>query len=274
MLNSIRSLETKAYREMPDIDHGLPIFARGRLTVTKGEPDALADVFNATHVYFTPYIGCYGFPEISLDITTLAASTMHDFFYTTDHTLSAVAWAGANVRATALVRYQGYLRLSTDYTKIFLGSGFIDAGQRIQDALAFRYLGNYYNGIQKSLYVFEGTSHTYNGAFRLWNNSIVNNQLNFIVCQPNGQNALFGFQASLKAGADASYARITYYLDGVRYNAPFINFQNRNVQIIETGRMSVTSAIGTGFHYTNCYEDSNHASSTFDDLFLQAQLMF
>ena len=273
MLNSILSLEKSAYREMPDIDHGLPIFARGRLTVTKGEPDALADVFNAPLVYFTPYIGCYGFPEISLDITTLAASTMHDFFYSIDHTLSAVAWAGANVRATALVRYQGYLRLSTDYTKIFLGSGFIDAGQRIQDALAFRYLSNYYNGIAKSLYVTELTNHVYNGAARLWNNSIVNNQVNFVVCQPNGAVVELGHMSEIRAGADASVALTRQYLDGAVIAAPAIEIRNFNNQYIQSGQYFPVSTT-TGFHYSNLYEQGNHAASTFNKMLMSGMALF
>ena len=39
MLNKVVNLERDRTREMPDIGHDLPIFARGRLTLEPGEPD-------------------------------------------------------------------------------------------------------------------------------------------------------------------------------------------------------------------------------------------
>ena len=267
MLRKVVDLERDKLREMPDIGHDLPIFARGRLTLEPGEPDFFGVPAKVTTLHFSPYVGCYEFDEIDLPLGGYAANTNFDIFYK-NHVLSSEAWTNATTRNVAIARVQGYLSHATDDQKRFVGTirttGVI--GNCAWSATQ-RFVSNYNNRIRVSLFCAETTSHAYNGADRLWNNSTANNQLEYVVCQPNGQGGIgAGFNAVMYPAADGDYGRVRLYRDGALYITPTITVINRNEQVIQPGPHHNIQFEPTGYHYWNAYEDSNAAGTTFDDL--------
>ena len=174
MLSQIKELERNILRARPDIGHDLPIFARGRLTLTKEEPVTTADVSGAATLYFTPYLGCYDFDEVSLALGGFAANTNQDIFLENLVTLSATQWTNITTRATALVREQGYLGKTGDLGKRFIGTININpTGGQVEDTLIYRGVWNNYNQVFRAFHVDETTGHVYNGAIRRWNNTDV-----------------------------------------------------------------------------------------------------
>ena len=261
MLNKVVDLERDKLREMPDIGHDLPIFARGRLTLEPGEPDYFGVPAKVTTLHFSPYVGCYEFDEIDMPLGGYAINTNFDIFYK-NHVLYSEAWATSTIRNVAIARVQGYLSHAADDQKRFVGTirttGVVG---NTEDSVTKRFVSNYYNRIWKPLEVEDATNHSYNGAFRLWNNAAASNLLEWVVCQPNGAEQTAYIASLLRAGADASYASITLYVDGVRYPM-FCNVRNFNVEYLEAGNSRpIYSA--TGYHYSNLYEYSDHANSTF-----------
>ena len=261
MLNKVVDLERDKLREMPDIGHDLPIFARGRLTLEPGEPDFFGVPAKVTILHFSPYVGCYEFTEIDLPLGGYAANTNFDIFYK-NHVLYSEAWATSTIRNVAIARVQGYLSHAADDQKRFVGTirttGVIG---NTEDSVTKRFVSNYYNRIWKPLELEETTSHTYNGAYRLWNNSDASNLLGWLVCQPNGAEQTAHTSSLLKAGADGSYAGTALYVDGVIYPL-FCGARNFNDQYINDGDSKpIYSA--TGYHYSNLYEISDHADSRF-----------
>jgi len=266
MLRKVVDLERDKLREMPDIGHDLPIFARGRLTLEPGEPDYFGVPAKVTTLHFSPYVGCYEFTEIDLPLGGYAADTNFDIFYK-NHILYSEAWATATIRNVAIARVQGYLSHATDDQKRFVGTiRTTDAIGNTADSVTQRFVSNYYNRIPKWMYAEENTSHTYNGAARLWNNSVVNNSMGLLVCQPNGISIQANLSANLIAIDNAAnYARIALYMDGVAVTLPSLIALTRN------GFESTTSKnnaiyVPTGYHYFECYEVGNDNASTFDDL--------
>lgn len=260
MLRQLESLQKYQLREMPDIGHDLPIFARGRLTLESGVPISITDSAAAVQiVYFTPYnLGCYEFDEISIDLTAEADDTNYDIFYE-DHFLYSEAWAGANVRNVALAKYQGYWSLSTDLRKRYLGT--VRKGTaELLDRIVYRYVWNNFNRVQRELYQQEKTNHAYNGAYRLWNNSTASNQLHFVVGLIEDY-MIGSVEPLIRAGADASFAAVTAYLNGAQVRA--FSVSNFNVQYIRAG-MPYASLPALGQNLLNVYESGNHANSTFD----------
>jgi len=265
MLNKVVDLERDKLREMPDIGHDLPIFARGRLTLEPGEPDYFGVPAKVTTLHFSPYVGCYEFTEIDLPLGGYAADTNFDIFYK-NHVLYSEAWTNDTTRNVAIARVQGYLSHATDDQKRFVGTiRTTDAVGTCAWSVSQRFVSNYYNRIPAGLWSSESTAHVYNGAFRLWNNSTANNLLEWVHCEPNGQMLAPTISSNLVAGADGNFAQVRPYIDGV-VTAPVINMRNENVQKIKFGLSSTIDVLTTGYHIMSAYEEGNHAASTFDEL--------
>lgn len=95
--------------------------SNGRLTLTSDTPVLSTDVTAAATLFLTPYNGNQvavwdgsnftpvTFTQLSLDIGALAADTVYDIIVSNPAApaLSAVAWATATARATALTRVNG-----------------------------------------------------------------------------------------------------------------------------------------------------------------------
>lgn len=257
--------------------------ADGRITLTTGSPFA-TDVSDAGTIYYTPAIGdrialydgsskwtTFTFTELSVVTSALVASRPHDIFiYNNAGTpaIAALAWTNNTTRSTAVTYQNGILVRSGATNQRLVGTVWVDSGKKVQDLAAFRYVSNLYNAVPKALYVSEATSHNYNGAYRLWNNSNTDNQINWVTCHPSGAFYILFVKAIIKAGADASSAKVWIYLDATGTSPAIANSNFNNQFLTASNSMPVSGA--TGFHYANLYEFGDHASSTFDSMTLGA----
>ncbi len=254
----------------------------GRLTLESGVSVSTAEQVDKTNLYFTPYNGNeislydgaawvrFSFAELTLAVGALTASKPYDIFIYDNAgtlTLSATEWTNASTRATALTTQDG-VPVKTGATGYrYLGTIYIDAGQKCQDTLLKGYVWNYYNRVLRRFFMQEATSHTYNGAARLWNNSEVNNRLDIVVGYADY--IIINGLARLNAGADASYAFAYFYIDGA-ISGYFSG--NYNIQVV-MGGSGMNIPMTAGYHYINIYEAGNHASSNFIAVFTYASLM-
>jgi len=167
----------------------------GRLTLTTNVPVTTSDVTAATTVYWTPYKGSYvaiyngtqwltyQFSQLSLALT--GTTNCIDIFVSISGgvpVLSLLAWTNSTTRATALVLQNGVYVLSGTSTKRYLGTIYMNGSSQTSDAVAGRYVWNYYNRIYRPMrivYVNGGwvvPATAYRQA-----NSTSTNQLNFVV---------------------------------------------------------------------------------------------
>lgn len=151
-----------------------------RLTVLSGTALPTTDQANATTLYFAPYISGtialydgvgwkrYSSTQVSLALSGLSSNTNYDVFV--NHTgsalaLSLVAWAGATSRATSLATQNGVFVQSGDATKRYVGTIRMTSATQTQDTAAQRFIWNFYNRIDRHLYIEDTTaSWTYNSA--------------------------------------------------------------------------------------------------------------
>jgi len=137
-----------------------------RLTLTTGVPVTSTDVLAASTIYLTPYVGneislydgtswvTRTSAEISIALSGLTASRPYDIFCYDNAgvpTLELLSWTSAAVRATALVRQDGFLVKSGDTTRRYLGSAYILTATTTEDSARRRLLFNYYNRARKLL---------------------------------------------------------------------------------------------------------------------------
>lgn len=169
-----------------------------RLSLTSGTPVTTADVLAATSIFVNPYkgnrIALYdginwnlraqsGVTAIPVPATT---STMYDVFCydsVTIPTYETLAWTNDTTRATALTTQDGILVKSGDATRRYIGSfRTTTVSGQTEDSGAKRYLWNYYNRVQRSVFRFEATaSWTYNTATIRQANGSAANQVDVVV---------------------------------------------------------------------------------------------
>lgn len=136
----------------------------GRLTLTSGVPITTSDVTAATTLFYTPYKGntvqiyngtywnTYGFTEISLSISAFAGNNCFNIFIYNNSgtlTLTDIAWTNHSTRATSLTLQNGQYVSSSNSGYLYLGTIYTSNGGQTQDAVAGRYLWNYYNRIHR-----------------------------------------------------------------------------------------------------------------------------
>jgi hypothetical protein len=118
------------------------------------------------------------------------------------------------VRATALVYQDGVLCKTGALTRRYIGTFYTSATTTTEDSVAFRYLWNYNNRVQRRGFIGSTNSHGYNGGFRQWDANAAN-QLNFvcgyaedaIAVKINGQmNATNSVQGHLGLNLDSTSA--------------------------------------------------------------------
>lgn len=141
-----------------------PIQTGGRLTLEAGVPVMAGDVVSPV-LYYTPYSGdtfsvydpdqslwvARRFSELSLDISGLAANTVHDIFisYTSDSwLLTPVAWANDRARAVELSRLDGVAVSGSDNTHRWLGTFRTNAAGQVEAKKINNCLFNAYNKVQ------------------------------------------------------------------------------------------------------------------------------
>lgn len=260
---------------------GQAYIAQGRLTLESGVPVSTSDQTDKTTLYYTPFNGNFidiydgsawkrhEFTERSLAIGALTASKPHDIFIYDNSgtlTLQAVEWTNATTRATALTTQDGVQVLTGATNKRYLGTIYIDSGQKCQDTTTHRFVWNYYNKYKKLLLAKDSTAHTYNGAIRDWNNSTATQT-----------DAVIGIYDTINFSADAVlYATNTDDLTLARMAVDGLTpagvgvyqLYNRN-----TYQASVSSTalinVSAGYHYFSVREQGADVGSTFDELYIR-----
>ena len=167
-----------------------------RLTLTTATPVTTADVSAAGTIYMTPYtsqvIGLYDGSNWQLISTAqmsvaAASGTNQVFDIFLDYNggtpqLVTLDWTNDTTRATALVYQNGVLCKTGDLQQRYLGTARTKTGSQVSDTIAFRHLWNYYNRIDKDMYVEEpANSWTYTTATIRQANANAANQLDFVI---------------------------------------------------------------------------------------------
>ena len=146
---------------------------QGRLTLESGVAISTVEQIDKTNVYFTPYNGNFldlydgtkwvrhTFTELTLAVGAFTASKPNDIFIYNNAgtlTLSATEWTNATTRATALTTQDG-VPVKTGATGYrYLGTIYIDAGQKCHVTTSKCFIKNYYNRVNKKLIAIETTN--------------------------------------------------------------------------------------------------------------------
>ena len=140
-----------------------PIQTGGRLTLQSNVPVMVGDGVSSV-LYYTPYSGdtfsvydpdqslwvARRFPELSMNVSGLAANTVHDIFlgYSSDNwVLSSSAWTNDKTRATQLERLDGVAVSEADNTQRFIGTIRTNGSGQIENKKINRCVWNAYNQV-------------------------------------------------------------------------------------------------------------------------------
>lgn len=167
-----------------------------RLSLASGVPVTTTDTTSST-IYCVPYLG----NNIALNIGSnnwintqpgqlsiaipAVTNTMYDVFMyynSGSPALHLEAWTNTTTRAIALAYQNGVLVLNGSIQYRYLGSFFVGSSSgQTSDAIAARYLWNYYNRITRNMLATDPTNSWiyFSPAWRQANNN-PNNQLNFV----------------------------------------------------------------------------------------------
>lgn len=174
-----------------------------RLTLTSNTAVTSADVTAAATVYFTPYTGnvislydgsaswsALVSAEVSIALSGLTATMPYDVFvYNNAGTLTIdtlTAWTSPTVRATAITLQNGVYVKNGATTRRYVGTIFTTSTTTTEDTAVRRYVFNYYNQVQRSLFVTEATaSWTYTTATVRRANGSTANQV-AVICGVTG----------------------------------------------------------------------------------------
>jgi len=266
----------------------------GRLTLQSGVPVSTADQSAKTTLYFTPYkgdkIALYDgadwifktFSEISLNISGYTASKPYDIWaYDNSGTvaLDSTIWTDGTNRATALTTQDGIYVKTGDATRRYIGTIYINSsGGQCDDSITKRYVWNYYNRVQKEMFLYDATSHTYaTGSWRSFNNdtSLV---LKFVIGVL--EDALIAHvSGKITCNTDTEDGRIGVGIDSTSsgYSRFFVNL-DINSSINLTAKMGMSQSIlsgltSSGYHYLSILELAATGTCGFEEGDLAATLM-
>lgn len=151
---------------------GITAFVNGfRLSASSSSPVTTSDT-SSTSIYLTPYVSdqialyydgswaLYASSAVSAALST-AAGTVYDVFAYYNGSavaLSLVAWSSTTTRATALGYQDGVLVLSTDSTKLYVGTIYCATADTVNDKASQRHVWNYYNRVGRQLLCEDTTS--------------------------------------------------------------------------------------------------------------------
>ncbi|MCJ7626600.1 MAG: hypothetical protein MUO76_24165 [Anaerolineaceae bacterium] len=254
-----------------------PQVCNGRLSLSTGVPIPETDISSSATVYFMPYLGnrvalyvndygwrMYSFSELTLDISGFAAATNFDIWLYDNEgtlTLAYTAWSNDILRATALVRQDGVLVKSGTPAYRYLGSVRTSGAGVSADTKLKRFIPNYYNRVQRELFIPLSGSHTYTlAAWRKWGN-VDTFRVEFLVGVNEDPISLF-----VSCGCDQSaggYAGVGIGLDsGV---APATNVLNIGTRVGTSEAERISSFVGLcgiGFHYLQLLQYSQAAGTS------------
>jgi hypothetical protein len=194
VLSSTGSAWSSTAPSTPESDLGI---CEGRLTLTSATPVTTADVTGGTTLYWA----LYGGSRVSLytgsawSIETVAelsisvpstTDTVYDAFIDYNGgspALAVTAWSSATGRATSLTTQNGVLVQTGNLDWRYVGSfRTTDSSGECADALAHRFVWNYYHRIDRAMEVLEATNNwAYTVSTIRQANGSTSNQLAFIV---------------------------------------------------------------------------------------------
>lgn len=262
----------------------LPFYpADGRLTLESGIPVSTSNQTAKTTLYYTPYKGdCIAlfdgtqwsivkFSEISIAIPN-TSNQMYDVFCYNNAgtaTLELLAWTNDTTRATAITRQNGVLCKDGALTRRYLGSiRTTGTSGKCEDSAAVRFVWNYYNRITRYASKVDTTSHTYNGAYRYWNNDTAN-KLEFIIGVV--ENIIsWNLSSQQHPAADNKDTIVTISINATPTGAttPFVQNWNIYWTYQGVGSSSIPS-LGYTYYAIGQYSDNN---ATFNAVILIANI--
>lgn len=171
---------------VPDLTTTTPLENGFRLSASSSSPVTTSDT-SSTSINLVPYKSnqialyssgawsLYSSAAISLALSTTAGD-VYDVFASYNGSavvLSTLAWTNTTTRATALGYQDGVLVLSTDSTKLYLGTIYCASANTVNDKAAQRHIWNYYHRVKRRLFCSDTTSSwTYSSTtFRAANNN-------------------------------------------------------------------------------------------------------
>src|SRR6266545_2141871 len=181
----------------------LPLFMGFRLTTESGVPVSTSDRTSQGTLYLEPYstVGAAGIASVYTGLgnqwqhresaaTSLALSgssgDVKDIllgFSGLGFSLSqTAAWTNDTTRADAVTTQNGRLVLSSDKTKLVIGTVKYTGSNVVEDSAAKRFMWNSYNRVLRPLYHFETTdSWTYSTATYRQANASTSNQVEIVL---------------------------------------------------------------------------------------------
>jgi len=149
-------------------------FAGGRLSLTPNTPVTTSDVIEATLIHYTPHLSGLitlfdgvnwrpkFFEEMAIGVPVVADAN-HDVFIelaSPDNLqMSLEEWTNDTTRSTPLVRQNGFLVLSGDTTKRYVGTFRTTSEEgETEDSETKRFVWNYYNRVARKLLKVEATA--------------------------------------------------------------------------------------------------------------------
>jgi hypothetical protein len=191
-----------------------------RLTLTTGVPVTTSDVTAAGTLRYTPFKSCRVvsvvssvladacITEISLSLTLTSGKNYDVFVSCTNATTCALAlsaaWTNDTTRADALATETlcGCIVLSSDHTKLFVGTIRASGTNTTEDSAANRLVYNAYNQVRRSLFFEETTGYTYSSATMRQMRGQAANQVTVLV---GAVGSLINFTVSATISATGDY---------------------------------------------------------------------
>ena len=250
----------------------------GRITLTSNTPVTSADVTAATTIYYTPYKGLdndiysgavwtrFQLAQLSLAIPATTV-TMYDLFLDYNAgtpALAAVAWTNDTTRATALAYQDGVLVLSGTTTRKYLGS-FRTTGVsgQTEDSLANRFVWNYYNRVNRELFISTTSNWTYQSATIRETNGAATLRLNLITGVAEDATVVAA-TLSFNQGTAAIYS-LGYGLDTTTAFSQEYTYNQFNIaagSLWYTQAVHFNAVLAAGYHYIALNEQSTAAVLT------------
>jgi hypothetical protein len=169
-------------------------------------------------------------------------------------------WTNDSARAVALTTQDGVYSKTGDATRRYVGTiRTTETAGQTEDSLVKRFVWNFYNKVIRSLSCAQEISHTYNGAWRKWNNSDINNKLEFVMGLQ--LDSYFGSQYSNQNGGNA-VGTVYMFMDGSGCSNLLVDSSSSSETIGASGTAMLD--ISQGYHYTQSYEMGSSASSRFN----------
>lgn len=237
----------------------------GRLTLESGVSVSASDQADKTTLYYALHNGNrislyngsawveHTFTERSLDVSAFTASKPYDIFIHDAGgtlTLTGLVWTNATTRATAITKLNGIYTKDGATGYRYLGTIYIDSGQKCQDTLLKRFVWNYYNRKNRPLQKLVATDNwTYGTAtWRQWN-ADTDNKVEFVV-GVNEDMVHFNALALFYRGGGYAYGYTGVGLDKTNGNDSTLKARGwSNSNQYNSTASIFNDFVGIGYHY-------------------------